>query len=470
MALNKNGSALSGGIADKKTGKNKRETFLYIGFVLLAFGLTFAWSLIAEPPAGPDEHMRLMIPQYIYEHGHLPNGYDPEVRNALWGFSYAFFPMLSYMISAFFMKVVSIFTTANRALICAARFTDVLFITATAALVPKITERLFHDSRRWMMNCLIVFLPELIYAGTYVNHDPLAIFTTTVIIYAWTRYLDEGWTRKNCIILAAGMGFCLLSYYNAYGWILMSFFLFIASNLLDDDGGTMKERSILMVKKGLLITAIVVVIAGWFFVRNAILYDGDIFGLESCKICGEMYAVDELKPSLHWTPERAGMSWKDMLFYQVGGWPHNWLIMSIYSFICAFGYYNIFMEEWMYKIYFFFILFGFVFALIPFRKNFSWKTRKGKYNSFMGIGMLIPPFLLFYYSFYSDLQAQGRYMISSTIAVMYFVTLGYGWFLEKLPIKENTRNWFYRSVAVLWTVNTFVSYFRLVLPTAGWSF
>ena len=174
MALNKNGSALSGGIADKKTGKNKRETFLYIGFVLLAFGLTFAWSLIAEPPAGPDEHMRLMIPQYIYEHGHLPNGYDPEVRNALWGFSYAFFPMLSYMISAFFMKVVSIFTTANRALICAARFTDVLFITATAALVPKITERLFHDSRRWMMNCLIVFLPELIYAGTYF-HKQLSI-------------------------------------------------------------------------------------------------------------------------------------------------------------------------------------------------------------------------------------------------------------------------------------------------------
>ena len=267
MPVKRTGPAGSGGTKDEHNGKSRAETLLYIGFVLLVFVLTFAWSLTSDPPAGPDENMRFMIPKYIYDHGRLPSGYDPEVRNELWGISYAFYPMLSYMISAFFMKVVSIFTTANKALICAARFTGVVFTTATAALVPKITERLFHDSRRWMMNALIMFLPELLFVGTYVNNDALAIFTTAVILYAWTRYLDEGWTRKNCIILAVGMGFCLLSYYNAYGWVLMSFFFFIASSLLYGEGGSFKERSILMVKRGLLVAAIAVSIS--FFILSS---------------------------------------------------------------------------------------------------------------------------------------------------------------------------------------------------------
>ena len=220
--------------------KGHIEKYVYIGFVGLVFALTFAWSLANQPPAGPDENMRFMIPKYIYDHGRLPNGYDPEVRNELWGISYAFYPMLSYIISALFMKIAAIFSTADKVLICAARFTGVVFTTATAALVPKITGRLFKDSRRWLMNCLVMFLPELLFVGTYVNNDSMAIFTTAVILYAWTRYLDEGWTRRNNIILAVGMGFCLLSYYNAYGWVLMSFFFYLVRHLLDDENGSLK--------------------------------------------------------------------------------------------------------------------------------------------------------------------------------------------------------------------------------------
>ena len=471
------------------------EKWIYAGFVIAVFALTFAWSLGNMPPAGPDENMRFMIPKYIYEHGRLPNGYDPEVRNELWGISYAFYPMLSYMISALFMKIVSFFSTSDMALICAARFTGVLFTTATAALVPFITRRLFKDSRRWMMNALVMFLPELLFVGTYVNNDAMAIFTTAVILYAWTRYLDEGWTRKNNIILAVGMGFCLLSYYNAYGWVLMSFFFFLASHLLDDERESLRERALRMVKSGAFVSAIVLVIALWTFVRNGILYDGDILGLQATRISGEMYAIDELKPSIHWTPEKEGMSYVGLLFYQTPGWPHNWMIMTMYSFICAFGHYTIFFEEWMYKIYTAFVFFGFVFAVLPFKKNFRWKNRdvvvlkypmsnilssrrevvtfrgihrRGMYNTFMAIGMIIPGILLFVYAYYNDLQAQGRYMISATIAVMYFVTTGYGWILEKVLKNAKIRNWIYRCIAIIWIANTIITYFRLIVPTVGW--
>ena len=114
MVLRKTGGAQTRG---RLGFEHAWETYLYILFILAVFGLTFAWSLTNQPPAGPDENMRFMIPNYIYNHGRLPNGYDPEVRNELWGISYAFYPMLSYMISALFMKIVSLFSTSNMALI-----------------------------------------------------------------------------------------------------------------------------------------------------------------------------------------------------------------------------------------------------------------------------------------------------------------------------------------------------------------
>ena len=46
------------------------------------------------------------VADYIYKHhGALPGGDDPAVRNKVWGISYAYYPVVSYMVSALFMRI-----------------------------------------------------------------------------------------------------------------------------------------------------------------------------------------------------------------------------------------------------------------------------------------------------------------------------------------------------------------------------
>lgn len=53
------------------------------------------------------------------------------------------------------------------------------------------------------------------------------------------------------------------------------------------------------------------------------------------------------------------------------------------------------------------------------------------------ICMVIPCGLSIYYSFYSDYQPQGRYLMPMLIPLLYFVTTGLTLVLEKIPQKVN---------------------------------
>lgn len=51
-----------------------------------------------------------------------------------------------------------------------------------------------------------------------------------------------------------------------------------------------------MWKRGGLVAAVVLLGIGWFFIRNAILYDGDFIGLKSLRLCAEMYGDPAVQP------------------------------------------------------------------------------------------------------------------------------------------------------------------------------
>ena len=77
--------------------KNKQKlgrTVCMIFALLLVFGIYLAWAGSQRHNFSPDEGMRSRIVQYIYEHGKLPHGGDPEIRDEDWGISYAFNPIL----------------------------------------------------------------------------------------------------------------------------------------------------------------------------------------------------------------------------------------------------------------------------------------------------------------------------------------------------------------------------------------
>ena len=241
-----------------KRKKISAETTVEILFFLFLLVFYLMWARVQPMGAGPDEQMRYHIADYIYKHGSLPVGDDPSVRNVVWGISYAFSPILSYMIAAVFMKAVSFVTTAPFALLLAARFVNILFGLGTVWLVLDMGKRLFDRRKAWIAAAFVGLLPGSLFVFTYVNCDALAVFSTAVIVYAWVRYLDEGWIYKNCVILALGVAACALSYYNAYGFILCSIFFFGITLFME---AKKKGKYTDFVKKGLLVCVIVLLLA-----------------------------------------------------------------------------------------------------------------------------------------------------------------------------------------------------------------
>ena len=460
------------------------------GMLALVFLLVLAWSLTAPKGGGPDEPMRYDVAKYLYEHpGKLPHGEEESIRNATWGISYAFYPILSYMISAVFMWIAGIFSTSEMVLLHAARLADVMFITIAAWFVIQAGKKLFGREKGLFFSSLVIFMPGFLYMGTYVNTDSLALMAAAVILYAWVCYLEEGWSWKNCVLLAVGMGICFLSYYNAYGWILWSFFFFCLTVLLCMEK-PVGERWKFLFSRGLVIAGITILLAGWWFVRNYVIYDGDILGRNASTLCAELYAKDAYKPSVHVTPAKLGWSLKDFFLYQDPGWPHNWLVMVVVSFIGLFGKFDIYMPETASKIYILFVAVGILGVLLMIRE-FYWHRRsvtvqktsvngekvkiktvrcsrewskKGFFNLMMLASLVTPVILFIDYAYFNDNQAQGRYIMSAVYPVMYFVACGYGKLLERFVKNEKIRIWFYRISSGLWILGAVIVYLRVIIP------
>lgn len=445
-----------------------REKIREIVFLAGVFLFIFLWAVTAPFDASPDESMRFQITEYIMKYGNLPDGRDPLIRNANWGISYAFNPITTYIIGAVFGKIAGWFTDSFSAMIVAIRMVNVIFGTLTAFLTLKIGKRLFDtEAARFFFAALVCFLPGSVFIHSYINMDSIAVFSTAWILYVWVRAAKESWSGKLCVQLAAALAVCALSYYNAYGYLLCSALFFVGMMMKCQEKQWDYSQ---MLKKGFLILGIVVLLAGWWFIRNAMLYDGDILGMRTSSEFSERYAIESLKPSNRQTPQEQGMSLWDMMLWVPGAWEHNWLITVAVSFIGTFGHMDIFMPYTWSKVYLavlFLGIFGTVLCwktyfgmfrqkvskekvkdaegtdiIITYRKEKRWDTKKWLHICMLAAAV-IPCILLLYYAYASDFQAQGRYLMPSLIPLMYFVALGYDGWVKRLVKRENVRTWIF---------------------------
>jgi uncharacterized membrane protein YiaA len=258
-----------------------------------------------------------------------------------------------------------------------------------------------------------------------VNNDALAILSTSLIVWFWIRGIESNWDIKACVGLAVSISICALSYYNAYGFILCSIILFFIT--------APKDKK--LIKNTLIIVGIVALLAGWWFIRNAVLYDGDFLGMRSMDACAEAHAWPEVRPSAHTTPMSQGMSIFDMLIHT------TWILSVGRSFIGKFGGMNVTMPMWTYPFAIVFFLVGFVLLFKNERKAFSFRTDKeGKKYALltwiMVLAAIIPNLLSMYNSYASDYQPQGRYSLPMIIPFFYFIAIGYGSVLRKSKNEE----------------------------------
>lgn len=429
------------------------EKIFYIFLLGGCFLLYLIWAMVIPFNHGPDEHMRYQIPEFIYKYGYLPHGGDERIREATWGISYGFTPIFSYIISALFMKITSVFTTSEGALLLAARMVSVICSTGTVYFCIKISNKLFKGIFRLVFVISVALLPQFIFISAYVNNDAFGIFTVAWIIYAVITAEEKNWDFRSCAFLGIGMGLCAISYYNCYG-IMVAAFLYAIVSVLSNKQIENKFKFIIV--RILWVLLFVVLVAGWWFIRNAIIYDGDFLGLNTSSKYAEMYAVEAYKPSNRQTAYQIGMSFKEMMI------DNEWLKISTYSFVGHFDAMSLPLEQWCYSMIFTLMVIGLVGCIIPGRiiKNNSSKCDFKLWMSML-LMCIITICISIWYSYFNDWQPQGRYCLP--MVVSFCILLTDGW--SKLFNRSNKiiRN----AVAIIiilgyCIVSTFSSYYVII--------
>lgn len=437
----------------KNFGKEHKWDIL---FVAVMGCLLFYLSWILPFNEAPDEEMRYLIPQYIYRHGTLPAGWDEEIRNEIWGISYGFHPILPYIFGGYLMKLVGIFNSSDRALLMAARSVNIMIGMAFYWYVLQIGKKLFHNKVfRAFFLALLALLPQLLYLFTYVNTDGIAVFSSAILIYYWLEGIEQRWDRRTCTGLAVGLAICALSYFNAYGYGLFSIVVFVGSLAVFYRGRGAKACAAVILKRGVFVTALVFLLSGWWFIRSAILYDGDFLGMAAPDIYGEIYAMEEFKPSVKLSLSEQGVPLGKMLGNGEDGM--HWFTITYRSTIGYFGYLTYPLGLDIYEIHIRLFALGFLgiclhlgLGLLYYVRRAFYRSRKKecpesevvtepKYNYrnckmppiifcilqfSLSCCIIIPILLSMYYSYFSDFQAQGRYIMPMIVPLMYFTTAG----------------------------------------------
>ena len=426
------------GIEEKMT--KVRSIFkndLFYDLLFFAFALLCMMAFIFIQPfgEGPDEINRFRIVWYIAQNGQLPKGDDPAVLIPGYGGSYAFQPMLTYILQGYLLWFLRLFTDRFDVLLVSARLVNALFGLGAAIYVRRLSRLLFPDRlSQWVFSCLAVFLPQSIFIHTYVNTDSCAIFSVMMMLTEALGGLRDGFRRPVCIRLAVGIILCALSYYNAYGAVIAVILLFIsafvsrmqAGTILPDGTAFPKERFhihlVPLLKKGLFISAIVLLGAGWWFIRNAVLYHGDFLGISARNACVAETCLPEYHPLLRTTYQGMGVSVFSMVFGT------DFFTLLCRSFVAMFGPMNLPTHYYIYNAYYWLFGIGLIAALFPVGQGLylTWMDRGHRLftNAVMVLTCLIPIFLCVIYSYTWDFQPQGRYLLPMLPAFMYLVTLG----------------------------------------------
>ena len=322
--------------------RKKKQNFIPDAvFYLLVFAATACFAMVQSYGDPPDEVNRFKVVSFICRHGRLPHGADPEVLLDGFGASYAFQPMLTYIIQGFLLRFLTLFTADSSVLLVAARMVNVVFGVLMAYFVRQSARLLWKSPYlQWTFTVMTVFLPQNLFIHSYINTDSMAMLAVAIICLALLRAQRTDYAKRDCVLLGVGIILCAMSYYNAYGIIVAAMLIF-ALNYVHIGGSTAQGRAAgakglwiqwgPLLRKGLLISGIVLAGIGWWFLRNGILYDGDIIAMNARRDCAIQTATEKFNPLTRFTYQNSGVPLTDMLF----GTPYLNLVFK--SFIAMFG-------------------------------------------------------------------------------------------------------------------------------------
>lgn len=379
----------------------------------LVFVSCLAGASLLQTQYCPDEWARKLISDYIVQHGRLPVGEEEELILGEYGFSYAIYPYLAAMVNALFMKLTSLFTGSERALLAASRMCSVISVSLAALYAQKIGNMVFRRrTSSVLFASLLCFMPQVMFLGMYHNNDSLALSAVVAVLYCVLSGSRNHWRIRDCLHLTVWVSVGLLSYYNAYGWLLCCAVVVIIS-FLRDRKITGKETAL----KWAGILGGILLLAGWFFIRNAALHNGDFLGFATEATDRQRLLEQGWTFKSYRRPsEIPGYT----LFRMLTEDRCTWMVWLLKSFIGMFGNMNIPMRGWMYFVYYAMILLAVCcgIALLA-RKGKSGEEKTILITLAAASGITLA--LTVINSWYTDYQPQGRYIITVLILLAYLI-------------------------------------------------
>ena len=161
-----------------------------------------------------------------------------------------------------------------------ARLLSILFGAVTVAATYKLTETVLRGSPRFAATrhalalaaaAVVAFNPSFLFASALVSNDAALAALSSLVLVMWVRILTDQSTPtlKSAMFLGLLVGLALLVKTTAVGLIPFSVFVLLVVGWRKRDWRFLFAGSAVML-------ATIVFLAGWWFVRNTVLYGDPI--------------------------------------------------------------------------------------------------------------------------------------------------------------------------------------------------
>lgn len=281
-----------------------------------------------------------------------------------------------------------------------ARSVSVLSGAATLTFAILIGQKLFpkRPETTWFATVLILFNPQFLFVNSTITNDSLLITTCTGVIYQILLAFEKPENLWRWVWLGVWCAAAILTKSLAIAVLGVAGVCWLIAAI--------HKRSVsFFIKSGLAAGLPIALLAGWWFVRNQLLY-GDIFGWQ---VYQQAWAINLRSSPLRWHHMPTILETQYRSFWGVFGWMNVYAPDRFYQLIAVLLVTAVL---------------GLVWAFVSGRMGELSPSQKRAFAVFCSYAVLLEAFVIYQNSVHNSTLSQGRFLLPAVVPLAFFVAFG----------------------------------------------